>query len=332
MFIDEPQDCVAGHPERAITWQDFVLRTSKLKMQRNLTSASIPPHLLDVFCKNFALIPGVDVDVIRGSTDRPELGYHIMTVDQSLVPIWESLKRLIFHLKGSIQRDERIVVFFQDEADADRFATETRCAKYHSKLPKEGHNKEYYVDLWTRGTNVVMAASTAFQQGVDYPWVSHVVYFKSAYGLMDFQQGSGRAGRRGCFGHVVLLRDKRDHLNSKWARLGDVEDTRCEHAFSQLACNEKFCTRYIILYTMDGRERAISCGDNPGCNLCGVCDPNSAISQFIRWAVNTPMPPQPSSAPAPKYRWEDEYGELEFTKEMAQAMDEAVVPHASEVN
>ena len=75
------QDCVAGHLDHIITWQDFVLCTSKFKIQNILSSAIIPSYLLDVFCKKFALIPGVDVNIICGSTDQPEFRYHILTVN-----------------------------------------------------------------------------------------------------------------------------------------------------------------------------------------------------------------------------------------------------------
>ena len=233
------------------------------------------------------------------------------------------------------------MLFFQDEAEADRFAEETSCAKYHSKLPSAGENKEYYFDRWTRGDDVVMAASTAFQQGVDYPWVAYVVYYKSAYGLIDYHQGGGRAGRRGRFSEVIILRNKLDRLTSKWSKLGDLQDTRCEYAFSQLASNLKYCMRYLISNTMDGTDLAVSCKDTPGCNPCGVCDPSSEISVFIRQAINTPMlsqsfictPSQPTPPAAINSQNDDDYGEADpFTAEMALVMDSYAVPQPSEVN
>jgi hypothetical protein len=63
------------------------------------------------------------------------------------------------------------------------------CAKYHSKLPIVGKSKGYYFDLWAKGESMVMATSTAFQQGVDYGWVAYVIYFKDAYSLIDYGQG-----------------------------------------------------------------------------------------------------------------------------------------------
>ena len=66
-FIDEPQHCFSGHPDRALAWRDFALRTSTMNIQRNYCSATLPPHLLEVFCSKATL--DTSVDIIRGSTN-----------------------------------------------------------------------------------------------------------------------------------------------------------------------------------------------------------------------------------------------------------------------
>jgi hypothetical protein len=341
MFVDEPQDCYSGHPDRYMVWLDVALYTSTLELQRVFCSASQPDHLHKVFCQKAGL--DINVKVIRGSTDRPELGYHVVTVNpsSSRVPIWESLKRLVFHLKTMLRSDERIIIFFQGEDDADRFAMQTGCSKYHSKLPKEGNSKGYYFKLWARGEEVVMAASTAFQQGVDYPFVAFVLYYKSAYGLIDYTQGAGRGGRRGRFAYVIILRDEHQDPTCPWSELGSVEDTRCKFAFLQLARNVKSCMRYLILNTMDGEKLAKSCKDVGGSNRCGPCDPEAMVAKFIQQAVHLPIP---SSALASTFRQQpgpsahietnsdDEYGSMEFTSQMAKAMDDVTIPQVFKVD
>jgi superfamily II DNA helicase RecQ len=177
IFVDEPHDCFSGHKDRDPVWRAFARNTLILNFQRSYCTATMPPHLHPLFCEKSGIPESITV--IRGSTDRPELGYHVLAVNPSKdrSPLWESLKRLVHHLKSRLQSDERIILFFQDEKDADLFSDQTGCAKYHSKLPKEGSStKRYYFDLWAKGDQVVMAASTAFQQGVDYPWVAFVIY------------------------------------------------------------------------------------------------------------------------------------------------------------
>jgi superfamily II DNA helicase RecQ len=341
LFVDELQDSFAGHHDREIVWRDFTLRTSILTIQRAFFSATLPPHLQPVFFQKASL--DASSTVIRRSTDRPELGYHVLTVNPSRsgVAIWESLKRLVFHLKTLLRSDERIVLFFQDEKEADLFATQTGCAKYHSKLPLVGKSKGYYFDLWARGESVVMAASTAFQQGVDYGWVAYVIYFKDAYGLIDYGQGGGRSGRRGRPSYVIILRDENRNPTCQWSQSRAVEDTHCRFAFLQLARNVKYCMRYMISSTMDGEGLAVSCKDFPSSNPCGICDPESTISKFIQWAVRTLIPsmspvgvppPQHVSAACIETDSDDEYGDMEFTPEMAMIMDNVEVPQAAKVD
>lgn len=341
LFVDELQDSFAGHHDREVVWHDFTLRTSILNIQRAFFSATLPPHLQPVFFRKAAL--EASSMVIRRSTDRPELGYHVLNVNPSKsgVPIWESLKRLVFHLKTLLRSDERIVLFFQDEKEADLFATQTGCAKYHSKLPVVGKSKGYYFELWAKGESVVMAASTAFQQGVDYGWVAYVVYFKDAYGLIDYSQGGGRSGRRGRFSYVIILRDEKRNPTCQWSQSRAIEDTHCRYAFLQLARNVKYCMRYMISSIMDGKELAIFCKEVAGSNPCAICDPESTISKFFQWAVHTPVPTlSPVDVPSRQHGSsarieidsDDEYGDLEFTPEMAMVMDNVEVLQAAKVD
>jgi superfamily II DNA helicase RecQ len=236
-----------------------------------------------------------------------------------------------------LKTDERIVVFFQDKADANCFAAQMHCSKYHSKLPLQGKSKGYYFDLWATGEQVIMAASTAFQQGVDYPWVTFVIYYRSAYSLIDFNQGAGHGGRRGRFSYAIVLRDEGDHLTCKWSRMGMVQDTHCELAFLQLAIDNKSCKRYLMLRTMDGKELARTCKTVAGSNHCGICDPNSAVSKLFRQVLNTSLPPatlcaSPITSAHIENDSDEEYGSMEFTPEMAQAMDDAIAPEIFAVN
>jgi superfamily II DNA helicase RecQ len=309
-----------------------------MKVQWVFCSGTHPPHLHEIFCKKAAL--EINANIIRMSTDRPELCHHVLMVNsaRSHIPVWESLKHLVFHLKtGSLQTDERIVIFFQDETEADNFAAQMGCSKYHSKLPSQGKSKGYYFDLWAAGEQVVMAASTTFQQGVDYPWVAFIIYYRSAYGLIDFDQGAGHGGRRGRFSYAIVLRDEGDHSTCEWSRMGMVKDTHCELAFLQLTIDSKSCKHYLISRTMDGEELARTCKTVAGSNHCGICDPNSTMAKLFRQVLNIPLPSAtlftpPITSAQIENDSDEEYGSMEFTAEMAQVMDDAIVPRISEVN
>jgi len=90
---------------------------------------------------------------------------------------------------------------------------------------------------------------------------------------------------------------------------------------------------------MDGEGLAVSCKAVTGSNPCGICDPESTISKFIQRAVCALIPSlSPVGVPSRQHvsstrietDSDDEYGNSEFTPEMAMVMDN--VNRAAEVD
>lgn len=338
ILTDEAQDIYDGHPGRKTVYANFAKTCSKMNVQRGFFSGSHPPHLHNVFCQKAGVSPLIRV--IRASTDRPELGYHVHTLPQSDITRWESMKRLTAQLQTKLQPEERIVVFFMSSEECDILSKETGCAKYHSKLPSIGDTKAYNLDLWKRGEMSVLAGTTAFQQGVDYPYIAFVLYFERAYGLIGYAQGAGRSGRRGRHAHVIILDQVNHYVMLPFKTKNNIKDVSCMVHFEELKRNVTRCYREMLLETMDGPSNALTCLQIPGCNICGVCDPSSAVAMFIRTAVDTPLkvcpakrvrlpvPIQvrPSNPPAVILGSDDEYGVDEFTADMANAMDTMSAP------
>jgi len=108
-----------------------------------------------------------------------------------------------------------------------------------------------------------MISTTALLHGVDYPRVDAVIFLESPFGLYDFVQGAGRAGRSGQESFVAVLYS---HLpppmpnESQYGcreELADVLQTRA-------------CRRAGISKTMDGIE--LCCIDVPNSLLCDFCE------------------------------------------------------------
>lgn len=330
ILTDEAQDIYDGHPERTTVYANFAKICSKMKVQRGFFSGSHPPHLHKVFCQKAGVSPLIRV--IRASTDRPELGYHVHTLPQSDITKWESMKRLTAQLQTQLRPEERIVVFFMSSSECDTLSIETGCAKYHSQLPSIGDTKAYNLDLWKRGETSVLAGTTAFQQGVDYPYIAFVLYFEQAYGMIGFAQGAGRGGRRGRHAHVIILAQVNTHFILPITTKNSIQDVGCKVHFEELKHNVTRCYREMLLETMDGPSNALTCLTIPGCNICGVCDPSSAAATFIRTAVDTPLKVSPAKRvrlPVPPtviLGSDDEYGVDVFTADMAFAMDTVSAP------
>lgn len=203
------------------------------------------------------------------------------------IPHWETLKHLVFHLRAMLKTEEHIIIFFLNDEDADRFTQQTGCVTYHGKLLMHGNCKAYYLNLWSRGEANVMATTTAFQQGIDYPWVAYIIYYEHAFGLIDYYQGAGRKGRRACFAYVIVLYDESVHHCHTWNKLGMIGNTHCLFAFIQIVRSGAPCTHSKILETMDNTTLAVFYKDSEACNSCDVCEPLSVMAEFLRKAINT---------------------------------------------
>ena len=102
---------------------------------------------------------------IRSGTDWPEIGLHTVQLDPLLPE--EALSHLVHALKGRLEEDERMLVFFGSCMLAGVFAKKSCCAVFHSHLPACGNTKAYNLNKWDKGEATVMACTSAFTSGVD---------------------------------------------------------------------------------------------------------------------------------------------------------------------
>lgn len=289
IFWDEAQEVYVGHKDRLPVYERLFDYLSTLGIQLIFVSGSLPPHLHGEFCTKAVLDPSVRV--ICAPTDRPELGYDILPLNpfKSGVTTWESTLRLVSQLKTQLSRKERIIVFFLSTEDAVNFAKETKCALCHANLPKTGHSKEHYLDMWDRGDSSVLAATTACGQGIDRGFVTFVVFYLGAFGLISFDQGGGRAGRRQKPSFVIVVHEQNSILKSVLP-LYSIDDPHCNAAFTEYITSTDVCLRWQILATIDGEELAVDCSDSPGCNPCSFCKPDGELYVFFRYARTEPLP------------------------------------------
>src|SRR5438874_1505537 len=114
IFIDECHELLTHHPERQDAFVEFAKSSSKRDVQCIWLSGTSPPHLYKSFCK-ITFSTG-DTHIIRTSTDRPNLGYQVLSVDRNKdkTTSWDALLRLTAALKETLVADERIIVFFLD--------------------------------------------------------------------------------------------------------------------------------------------------------------------------------------------------------------------------
>jgi hypothetical protein len=102
---------------------------------------------------------------------------------------------------------QRALVFTRSKAEADRLAALLGCGSYHSDSGAEA-DKADVLEAWTEGGgSPFLVGTSGLGAGLDYAHVRLVLHVGEPYGLVDFVQESGRAGRDGMAAEsAVLLR------------------------------------------------------------------------------------------------------------------------------
>ena len=140
-----------------------------------------------------------------------------------------------------------------------------------------------------------MFATTALLQGLDYPRVDAVIFMESPYGLYEFVQGSGRAGRSGQKSLIAIIHQ---------SPLPEPFPTSLTAKEMYAVIQTTSCRRAAISLTMDGT--AISCTELPSSVRCDMCegrlDPliTQAIANADRSRLNPVVdPPIPTATASP---------------------------------
>ena len=307
--------------------------------QRIFLTATFPPHLTKAFFS--ATVCEKNTLVIRATTDRPELGYHVVMANPKAL-FTRNTVALTAALEKRLRDDERMIVFFQSSEECEQFSAAYPCALYHSKLPTSGYgSKLTHLYDWDSGDRKVLAATTAASVGIDRPYIKYTVVVQNTYGLLTFAQEIGRGGRRGEHSHTILLQQPNYHRVHRFTGLFDPKDTNCVAAMGAYGCNMATCRRTVLLKTFDGanlcdkRRRWLACHQIAGANQCDICDPHSETALLVKSALDNahqkqkaPLPPAPpiagpSTAPAPPATNSQDYyfGDDELTAEMLIEVD-----------
>ena len=254
-----------------------------------LMSATVPPHSVQSFAEAFQINKD-ELTEIRSSTDRPEIGMHVVRIPQHGIhsDAFKALIRLTDALSARLDQEERMLVFFSSNNEAEVYGKKTGSAIYHSKLYEQGNTRADNLQRWDQGDTSIMACTTAFAQGVDRPNVRFVVIFKPTFGLLTINQMLGRAGRDGKPSHVFFLTVGKVTISSTNTK--EAKD-RCLKEL-ELLVNGNHCRRRTNTQFMDGAALGKPCVESRGME-CDICDPRSEMQ---RLAMNAVQPPTSNTA------------------------------------
>jgi hypothetical protein len=225
--------------------------------------------------------------ILRSPTARPNHRFQIVSVPPPSTPFSVGLRLASFLLEAwGSDLAVRGILFVRSLKKLHNLANSAPfdVCTYHGQMAEQ--EKRAQLDSWLSDEQPAkwMISTTALLHGVDYPRVDAVVFLECPFGVYDFVQGAGRAGRSGQEALIVVLHDgPPDALpeENKYACRKEMEDILLAPA----------CRRLGVSRVMDGD--GVSCNQSPNSLLCDFCD--AGISPFITDAINPPawtLPPK----------------------------------------
>jgi superfamily II DNA helicase RecQ len=243
----------------AFTSSDYRPKLAHLKRLRSLhcptvlLTATLPP-VLEVDLSESLLVPLAQY--IRAVTVRKNTRYaiHWCPSGQDVATTAVSLiRRQTERLRG-----QRGVVYCRTRAVCEALAEDLGCLFYHA-----GHaEKTAQLEQWLDAGGFIVTTS-ALGTGVDYPGIVMVIHVGVPYGMIDFAQESGRAGRQGQTVDSVVVVGAAEVLALS-------RQTRSPDQDAMVAFLETpGCRRGVMSRYLDGSETLCTDGDLVRCDRCG---------------------------------------------------------------
>jgi hypothetical protein len=237
-------------------------------VQKIYLTATLPPEL-ERELKVASCLPE-SVPVIRESTDRPNLAYHVLHYDGYNVRTAETVVGLAQLLEKQFETDSRGIIFCRTVARVEQLAPRFLHCKDHSKMTQEDRMNQF--ERWRSGMAKWVVATTGLLHGIDYGWVDAIIFIEMPYGLVNFAQGAGRAGRKGRPSTIFLLHSSEQGQIMPHA--SDSDET-CLVGGQEYMLNTTICRRFVLTKIMDGM--GVRCDEVFNALHCDICEPHSKL-------------------------------------------------------
>jgi superfamily II DNA helicase RecQ len=249
---------------------DAVKELAQYCVQKIYLTATLGPYLEDHFLQQVYLPRSTHI--IREPTNRKNFMYHVLHIEERV----RKAKDVIMDLVQLVEKDTWTaascgIIFCISRADVDELGALLGNTKSHSDM--ETADRLDLQEKWYQGLpgHRWMVATTGFIQGIDHPNVDTVIFLEMPYGLTNFVQGSGRAGRSGGPAHIFMLDYHTTFIQPRKSEIdaaGIIPGTK----FVQ---NTSECRRGIVSDVMDGFR--IFCSDLHGAITCDLCNPSHPL-------------------------------------------------------
>ena len=196
--------------------------------------------------------------VYRTKTTRTNIKYVVENVNGDV----EMYNCVQYYLS---QYGDKVSIIYVPTIDFGKSLQLYLSKQYSSMVPfynSQESNKDCILEDWFACTgSKFIIATTALGCGIDIPNIQLVIYAGLPFSLVDFVQGSGRAGRDGNPSYGIVLRHTKFNLNAKQMINGVQEFIASDT-----------CRRCVLDKFMDGDISRVHCSRGGDEILCDYCE------------------------------------------------------------
>ena len=163
---------------------------------------------------------------------------------------------------------EKAIIYCRYTDQCERIGKKLDCPYFHAQL--ESDHRSQALKTWLTSGGLI-AATSSLGTGVDYPKIVRVLHAGSPYGMIDFAQESGRAGRQGELVDSVVLVEQPPAWRPQVAKPTDNSWRSLDEGAMQsfIDAGQGACRRSILSYFLDGQPAICTEISAAKCDLCG---------------------------------------------------------------
>lgn len=195
--------------------------------------------------------------VVRGSSDRPNIRYHVKYAyckDKAVAELALTWEKPMIIFCSSRKRTERLASFLRCYMESENIRF------YHAGLSRDEKSlcEKWFYDK----KDAILVSTCAFGMGVDKKDIKTVVHLDAPATAEAYIQEAGRGGRDGSVANAILVWNPMDNKRCEAFPLHSRERVLYDFA------NTTGCRRQVLLDALGGEE--VVCA---GCDICdGTAD------------------------------------------------------------
>ncbi|KAG6157487.1 hypothetical protein E4U50_007512 [Claviceps purpurea] len=266
IFVDECHLVITAH-----SWRPNLARLTSLRCigaSTIMLTATLPLHMESDLRKTMILEHHPSW-LIRGCTARKNTRYMVKASVADGKLIEEAIKFCREEM-DVLQHKSKMIVFCRSKRQCEELAEALGCDYFYGGSPDNAD----VIKRWKTSGGCVVA-TTALGTGVNYTSVAVTVHVGMPYGLIDFAQESGRAGRDGEVVASHILMEKGWQAVEQKRRQTKRQEWSLDEKEMFTFVNTVQCRRLVLGKYFDG-DPAQDCisGDMVRCDRCriGVSD------------------------------------------------------------